>query len=186
MHTNYVTITGFLAVYESDPLPPLAFLRGGTFNTVANSVGIPRRSPDGLLANLIRRYRGREQDPLRCVERHVLRMGSHYGFIFGTGAIHGFIDDYNRTDDKNTLWAAKVLGRAAANVALGRETRVARRWQGKVTFDDGAHRSPTATTSPSAPARSIKSASASRRSTAPASATARSTSSASTRARSAS
>lgn len=136
--TNYVTITGFLAVYDNEPLPPLAFLRGGTFNTVANSVGIPRRSPDGLLANLIRRYRGREQDPLRCVERHVLRMGSHYGFIFGTGAIHGFIDDYNRTDDKNTLWAAKVLGRAAANVALGRETRVARRWQGKVTFDDGA------------------------------------------------
>src|SRR6185295_9117190 len=60
--TNYVTITGFLGVYEDEPLPPLAFLRGGTFNTVANSVGVPRQSPDGLVASLLRRYadRGRE------------------------------------------------------------------------------------------------------------------------------
>ena len=42
--TNYVTITGFLQVYDTEPLPPLAFLRGGTFNTVANSVGVPSGS----------------------------------------------------------------------------------------------------------------------------------------------
>ena len=54
--TNHVTITGFLEVYADEPLPPLAFLRGGTMNTVANSVGVPRGRPDGLLAGLIARY----------------------------------------------------------------------------------------------------------------------------------
>ncbi|HVY48833.1 MAG TPA: diacylglycerol kinase family protein [Minicystis sp.] len=135
--TNYVTITGFLQVYESEPLPPLAFLRGGTFNTVANAVGVPRDSPDGLLAHLIRRYADRQRRPLHWIERHVMRIGDHYGFIFGTGAISGFIDEYNKTDDKNAIWAAKVLGRAAGDVVRGRPTPVARRWEGKVTLGDG-------------------------------------------------
>src|SRR5580658_997898 len=109
--TNYVTITGFLAVYADEPLPPLAFLRGGTFNTVANAVGVPRGRPDGLLASLIARYADRQRCPLQSVERHVMRIGSHYGFIFGTGAIYGFIAEYNRAEERNALWAAKVLGR---------------------------------------------------------------------------
>jgi len=133
--TNYVTITGFLEVYADEPLPPLAFLRGGTFNTVANAVGVPRGRPDGLLARVIRRHAARE--PLRSVERHVMRIGNHYGFIFGTGAIYGFIADYNQAEVRDTLWAAKVLGRASANVIAGRPTPVAQRWEGKVTLDDG-------------------------------------------------
>ena len=148
--TNYVTITGFLEVYADEPLPPLAFLRGGTFNTVANSVGVPRGRPDGLLARLISRHAGRE--PLSWAERHVMRIGNpdelgparpragftgHYGFIFGTGAIYGFISDYNRAEVRDTLWAAKVLGRASANVIAGRPTPVAQRWEGKVTLEGG-------------------------------------------------
>jgi diacylglycerol kinase family enzyme len=134
--TNYVTITGFLQVYADEPLPPLAFLRGGTFNTVANAVGVPRGRPDGLLARLIARYADRQRHPLQCVERHVMRIGDHYGFIFGTGAIYGFIADYNKAEERNALWAAEVLGRAVANVVAGRPTIVAQRWRGRVTVDD--------------------------------------------------
>jgi diacylglycerol kinase (ATP) len=139
--TNYVTITGFLDVYASEPLPPLAFLRGGTFNTVANAVGVPRGRPDGLLARLIDRYADRRRVPLRWVERHVMRIGegpeAHYGFIFGTGAIYGFIAEYNQTDERNGLWAAEVLARASAKVVAGRPTQVAQRWEGRVTLEDG-------------------------------------------------
>lgn len=131
--TNYVTITGFLEVYADEPLPPLAFLRGGTFNTVANAVGVPRGRPDGILARLIRRHAARE--PLQHVERHVMHIGNHYGFIFGTGAIYGFISDYNKAEVRNAVWAAKVLARASANVIAGRPTPVAQRWEGKVTVD---------------------------------------------------
>lgn len=135
--TNYVTITGFLEVYADEPLPPLAFLRGGTFNTVANAVGVPRGAPDGLLARLIERYADRSRRPLRWVERHVLRIGDHYGFIFGTGAIYGFISDYNRTPVRGSFHAGKVLLRASANVLLGKPTPVSERWEGRVTLDDG-------------------------------------------------
>ncbi len=134
--TNYVTITGFLEVYADEPLPPLACLRGGTFNTVANAVGVPRGGPDGLLARLVARYNDRSRRPLEEVERHVMRIGSHYGFIFGTGAIYGFIADYNESEERNALWAAKVLGRACANVVSGRPTIVAQRWEGSVIVDD--------------------------------------------------
>ncbi len=137
--TNHVTITGFLEVYADEPLPPLAFLRGGTMNTVANSVGVPRGRPDGLLAGLIKRYAERAQLPLRWAERHVMRIGDHYGFIFGTGAIHGFIAEYHRTPEPDAIWAAKVLARGMGSAIVGGETarRVARRWEGRVTFDDG-------------------------------------------------
>ena len=135
--TNYVTITGFLRVYADEPLPPLAFLRGGTFNTVANAVGVPRGGPDGLLARLTARYARRNREPLQWVERHVMRIGDHYGFIFGTGAIYGFISEYNRSEERNALWAAEVLLRASGRVALGEPTPVAQRWEGRVTLDDG-------------------------------------------------
>jgi diacylglycerol kinase (ATP) len=137
--TNHVTITGFLSVYADEPLPPIAFLRGGTMNTVANSVGVPRGRPDGLLASLIQRYAARAHLPLHWAERHTMQIGDHYGFIFGTGAIHGFIAEYHRTHEPNALWAAKVLGRAAASAVVNGEIarRVARRWEGRVTFDDG-------------------------------------------------
>jgi diacylglycerol kinase (ATP) len=144
--TNHVTITGFLAVYTDEPLPPLAFLRGGTMNTVANSVGVPRGKPDGLLAQLIRRYAERHTMPLRSVERHTMRIGSaaerqghRHAFIFGTGAIYGFIAEYHSTQDPDALWAAQVLLRAAASLFVGGKTirRVAQRWEGRVTLDDG-------------------------------------------------
>ena len=74
--TNHVTITGFLEVYADEPLPPLAFLRGGTMNTVANSVGVPRgaarRAPRGA-----HRAVRRSAIACRCTRalRHVMRIG---------------------------------------------------------------------------------------------------------------
>src|SRR5580693_9687084 len=44
--TNHVTLTGFLDVYGGAMIPRVALLRGGTMNTVANSVGI-RGKPEG-------------------------------------------------------------------------------------------------------------------------------------------
>jgi diacylglycerol kinase family enzyme len=133
--TNHITLTGFLEVYADEPLPPIAFLRGGTMNTVANAVGVPRGRPDGLLAALIARYNERLRAPLRSVERHVMRIGDNYGFIFGTGAIHGFMSEYYRSAEPNPAQAARVLLEASSNVLCGRPTPVAERWQGSVTLD---------------------------------------------------
>src|SRR5262245_4832512 len=117
--TNGVTITGFLDVYEGSALPQLAFLRGGTMNTVANSLGIRRGRPEGLLDRLARAYVERASRPLQNVERHVMRLrgdaartisgnsapplAEKYGFLFGTGVVYGFLAEYYRGGDPNPV-----------------------------------------------------------------------------------
>jgi len=135
--TNHITLTGFLEVYSDEPLPAIAFLRGGTMNTVANAVGVPPGKPDGLLTALITRYNERGATPLRVVERNVMRIDGHYGFIFGTGAIHGYMAEYYRHAEPNPIHAARVLYDASKNVMLGRRTPVAERWQGSVEIEGG-------------------------------------------------
>ena len=139
--TNHVTITGFLDVYgggeipesQAPPaLPQIAFLRGGTMNTVANSVGVRHGRPEGLLGRLIRAYAERSSMPLANVERHVMRIGPpgaggrgfakgrHYGFLFGTGVVHGYIAEYSRGGrGVPAPCAAKTLARRHRKHARG-------------------------------------------------------------------
>ncbi len=135
--TNHVTLTGFLEVYSDEPLPPVAFLRGGTMNTVANAIGVPKGRPDGLLASLIARYNERMENPLQVVERNVMRVGDRYGFLMGTGVIHGYMSEYYRHPEPNPLHAAKTLFDACRSVVLNRPTPVMQRWEGRVEFPQG-------------------------------------------------
>ncbi len=137
--TNHVTLTGFLDVYGGHTMPQVALLRGGTMNTVANSVGVRRGGPEGLLGRLLRDYAQRANAPLENVERHVMRIGSHYGFLFGTGVVAGFLAEYYRDGDPTPLVAAKTLARGIGSAFLGGETirRMARPFRGSVVLEDG-------------------------------------------------
>ena len=137
--TNHITITGLVDAYHGAKLPHFALLRGGTMNTIANSFGIPFRGPEKLLAMVKRAYERRAVSPMRFVEPNVLQVGSHCGFIFGTGAIHGFIAEYNSREERSPAWAAQVLARAVVTGPMknGTAARVARRWRGSVRFPDG-------------------------------------------------
>jgi diacylglycerol kinase (ATP) len=147
--TGHVTLTSFLNVYDGGAMPQVALLRGGTMNTVANSVGVARGQPEGLLGRLIRAYAARASEPLAGVERHVLhvtrldpvggRSASHYGFLFGTGVVHGFIAAYSRNGRPTPLVAARTLARGIGSALIGGETirRMARPFRGSVTLDDG-------------------------------------------------
>jgi diacylglycerol kinase (ATP) len=138
--TNHQTISGLVHTYGDAKLPYFAMLRGGTMNTVANSFGIPRHRPETLLSLYQQAYARRSIQPMRFVERNVLRVADHCGFIFGTGAIYGFIAEYNRREERSPGWAAQVLGRALVSAVIGGNTirRVAQRWEGGVEFDDGS------------------------------------------------
>jgi diacylglycerol kinase family enzyme len=146
--TNGITITGFLDVYQGSALPQIAFLRGGTMNTVANSVGVRRGRPEGLLDRLIQAYVERASRPLQDVERHVLRLSgasTHslegengassiaplslnkargaagrviYGFIFGTGVVYGYLAEYYREGPPNPVIAAKTLLRGIGSTMV--------------------------------------------------------------------
>lgn len=148
--TNGVTITGFINVYEGTALPQIALLRGGTMNTVANSVGIRRAPPEGLLDRLMKAYVERASLPLQNVERHVVRLEGaisssandndesgpksmlappsteKYGFVFGTGVVRGYLAEYYAMAEKagrppNPLIAAKTLLRGVGSAAIGGE-----------------------------------------------------------------
>jgi diacylglycerol kinase (ATP) len=143
--TNHVTLTGFLDVYAGATIPRVALLRGGTMNTVANSVGIRQGRPEGLLGRLVRAYALRANGPLADVERHVMRMvpgdGGKplYGFLVGAGVVHGFLAEYYRDGETTPLVAAETLARGIASAFVGGETirRMARPFRGAIELDDG-------------------------------------------------
>jgi diacylglycerol kinase family enzyme len=141
--TNHVTLTGFLDVYGGATMPQVALLRGGTMNTVANSVGVRRGGPEGLLGRLVRDYARRGALDLENVERHVMRIAprssgkAQYGFLFGTGVVHGFLAEYYRHGDPSPLVALETLARGVGSAIVRGETirRMARPFRGSVTFD---------------------------------------------------
>ncbi|MDX9722300.1 MAG: diacylglycerol kinase family protein [Myxococcota bacterium] len=111
--TNHVTLTTFIDVYGSTPLPKIAFLRGGTMNTISNAIGI-KGTPGKILLNISEKYHLgipfelSERDTL-CVEYEDKRQ---YGFIFGNGVIANFLDAYYATGNPSPLIASKVLAAA--------------------------------------------------------------------------
>ncbi len=146
--TNHVTLTGFLNVYAGDSMPQVALLRGGTMNTVANSVGVSPGRPEGLLGHLLRSYAQRAVMPLENVERNVMRVvpaegggrdEAQYGFLFGTGVVAGYLAEYYRDGKPTPLVAAQTLARAIGSAFVGGEMirRMARPFRGTVSFDDG-------------------------------------------------
>jgi diacylglycerol kinase (ATP) len=144
--TNHVTLTGFLDVYGGHTMPQVALLRGGTMNTVANSVGVRHGRPEGLLGRLIRDYAQQASMPLENVERHVMRIApadgskAHYGFLFGTGVVHGFLAEYYSGGDPTPLVAAKVLARGIGSAMIRGQTirRMAKPFRGSVKLGDGS------------------------------------------------
>lgn len=144
--TNHVTLTGFLDVYAGETIPRVALLRGGTMNTVANSVGVRQGKPEGILGRLVRDYALRANGPLADVERRVMRIApadggkASYGFLFGTGVVHGFLSEYYSHGETTPLVAAETLARAIASAVVRGEAirRIARPFRGAVTLDDGS------------------------------------------------
>ena len=159
--TNGVTITGFLDVYQGNALPQIAFLRGGTMNTVANSIGLPRGKPEGLLDRLARRYVENAARPLEDVERNIMcirgdnarspfakqtggasapPLSTKYGFLFGTGVVYGYLAEYYGTGEPpNPKVAAKTLLRGVGSAMVGGDMikRMAEPFRGTVELDDG-------------------------------------------------
>lgn len=144
--TNTVTLTGFLEVYGAAPLPPIALLRGGTMNTLANSIGVPRRAPDNLLTNLVRRYARAKNEPIVCVERDVMGVKAigeaqvRCAFLFGTGVVCGYLAEYYAAGATSPWTAVTTLARGVGSALVGGELirRLAAPFRGTIAFDDGS------------------------------------------------
>ena len=114
--TNYVTLTGFAQVYGREPLPTVALLRGGTMNTVANSLGLPKGRTDGLLDRLVLRYL--ETPTLPCVEQWTMDIEGKLGFLWGLGVIPAFLHEYYATGAPSPWTAVKTLARGIGSTMI--------------------------------------------------------------------
>ena len=118
--TAYV-LTAFDRIYGGEPLPKLALLRGGTMNTIANAVGVPRDGPTRLLERVLARHS--EGRPLESSARCAMRVGERVGFLFGTGISHGFLEEYySRGNPPTPITAARTLGAIAGSILVRGET----------------------------------------------------------------
>ncbi|MDB4986372.1 MAG: putative sphingosine kinase enzyme [Myxococcaceae bacterium] len=118
--TASATLTALWRAYGQRPLPKIAFLRGGTMNTVASSIGISHRSPVDLLRRTVAAVRDPKQ--LRTRARPAMVIGDRLGFLFGTGAWHGYIAESYKDGQPSRMTNATVLGRALASAAVNGET----------------------------------------------------------------
>lgn len=132
-----VTLSTFARVYAPEALPPVALLRGGTMNTVANGCATPRGNPESLLSSLAPRVRSGRG--LHTSERSTMAIGERFGFLFGTGVVEGFLHAYYANGMPTALSAAGVLARGVASAIVGGPLvrRIAAPCRASVEFDDG-------------------------------------------------
>jgi len=114
--TAGIMAKAILEVYGVGAAPPLAMLRGGTMNTVANALKLPRGKPEQHLARLLARTRGGRLPAV--VQRPTLIANGRLGFLFGTGVFYTFLEQYYRAghDNPSAVTAVETITRAAGSV----------------------------------------------------------------------
>jgi diacylglycerol kinase family enzyme len=132
--TMHHTLTAMIKTYGDQPLPPVAILRGGTMNTIANSLGV-KGDPPNLLFELVDKHR--RGVPLETFDRELLQVDDRYGFIFGNGIIYNFMHEYYSTGSPSPSTALKlILSAAASTMVRGPlSKRIYRRFKAQVICD---------------------------------------------------
>lgn len=110
--TIHVTLTAFLKVYAGAPLPKIAILCGGTLNTIAAGLGIAG-TPDQLLFEVIDQYHSGEE--FKIVQRPIMKIDQHYGFLFGNGLVANFLEAYYATGKPSPSTGAWLVARTIAS-----------------------------------------------------------------------
>ncbi|MCB1214108.1 MAG: hypothetical protein KDK66_01405 [Deltaproteobacteria bacterium] len=133
--TNHVVLTHLIDIYGEKELPQLAFLRGGTMNTLANSVGI-KGAPEKILSRLIYKYH--EGKSFKTDELDIMKINDEYGFIFGCGGIYNFMQAYyagswTASPPKAVYTLGRSVASAMVNGAFARQ--LFERIDGEITVD---------------------------------------------------
>jgi len=147
--TLHLTLTKLIHVYGGERLPRIAFLRGGTQNTIARSCDVTA-SAEHMLDYVLR---ASERNTLVEIERDIIRVGPRpphdlasvraeeredvYGFIFGNGFVNQFLVEYYSRGEPSEWNAVRTLVAGCASVAVKGEIakRLFRRFEGRVIVD---------------------------------------------------
>jgi len=114
--TNHITLTKFIEVYGETPLPKIALLRGGTMNTIADSIGI-RGDSNQILFNIVEKYHN--NIPFKTARRNVMNIDGRYGFLFANGVAFNFLKAYYSGSTPTPTKAATILTKAILSATRG-------------------------------------------------------------------
>jgi diacylglycerol kinase family enzyme len=113
--TMQKTISRYIEVGGEKNLPKIAAIRGGTMNTIANSMRI-KGSTEGIISRIMERIRNRKH--LDVKEIDLMKADrKEFGSLFGIGLSYNFLDAYYEGGDTGPCKAAKVLMRCIGSVA---------------------------------------------------------------------
>jgi diacylglycerol kinase (ATP) len=121
--TNLSAVTELVRAYGDAELPTIAFLRGGTVNTVASNLGV-RGRPDQILSRLMARF-----DRVPTVEHDVMRVevdgrAPVYGFMFAAAMGARYLAAYYGGPIPGMPWAVLLTARTmASSLVAGRHAR---------------------------------------------------------------
>jgi diacylglycerol kinase family enzyme len=104
--TLHHTLSAFISIYNGMDLPPIVLSRGGTMNTVANSLGIKGSSEEVLQRILTSIKIGA---PLEVLRVNTLQVNDRYGFIFGLGFPVSLLKAYYRGEGRGKWKTVRVL-----------------------------------------------------------------------------
>jgi diacylglycerol kinase family enzyme len=120
--TLHLVLSAFIKVYGDHPLPKLISLRGGTMNTMSNSLNIKGKGT-AILAKVVQKYQAAE--PLKELKQNLLKINDKYGFMSGAGMVANFLDAYYSAPEPGPWPAIKLITKGAVSGILG--TAYARR-----------------------------------------------------------
>ncbi len=91
--SNHHVLSTLIRVYGDHPLPNVLFLRGGTHNACARSIGL-KGTPEGILKRVVQKYHA--NDHIETTRRSILRLEDdtlvRHGFTFATGFLYRFFE----------------------------------------------------------------------------------------------
>lgn len=116
--TLHLVLSAFVKVYGDHPLPKIMSLRGGTMNTMTNSLKIKGRTIS-ILKEAVKKYR--EAEPMRELKQNLLKINDKYGFMSGAGLVANFLDAYYAGPNTGPVQAVRVAARGLSSAMVGGE-----------------------------------------------------------------
>ncbi len=104
----HLVLSAYLNALPGQPLPKVASLRGGTMNTMPNSVKL-KGNTLYIARKLVTKYRSGA--PMEVFKQHLVRLNDKYGFMTGIGVPPNFLAAYYSGTSTGPWQAVKVIAR---------------------------------------------------------------------------
>jgi diacylglycerol kinase family enzyme len=108
----HLALSAFIKVYEDNPLPKVISLRGGTMNTMPNSLKLKGKTLD-ICKKTVELCRTKQ--PMETLKQPLVRLNDKYGFLSGAGLAANFLDAYYSGTGTGPVAGVKVIMRVVAS-----------------------------------------------------------------------